>query len=73
MTDSTAAVITETIRTEAIAMTETRIEATIADRVDRQTEKSCTETAEITAEIVVTTGTEVTKGAETVIVAETRI
>ena len=61
------------IKTEAIAMTETRIEATIADRVDRQKEKNHTEMAEIIAETVVTTETEVTKGAETAIVAETRI
>ena len=74
VTDSTiVAAMTDMIRTEAIALTETRIEATIADRVDQQKEKSRTETVETIAETIVTTETEVTKGAETAIVAETRI
>ena len=73
-TDSTAAVVmTEMIRTEAIALTEARIEATIADRVDQQKEKSRTETVEIIAETIVTTETKVMKGIETAIVTETRI
>ena len=71
--NTTAVVMTEMTKTEAIALIETRIEATIADRVDQQKEKSRTETAETIAETIVTTETEVMKGAETAIEAETRI
>ena len=74
VTDSTAvAKMTEMIRTEAIAMTEIRTEVTIADRVDRQKERTRTETAETTAETAAMTETEVMRGAETAIEAETRI
>ena len=74
VTDSTtAAEMTEMIRTEAIAMTEIRTEVTIADRVDRQKERTRTETEETTAETAVMTETEVMREAETVIKAETRI
>ena len=74
VTDSTTvAAMTEMIRTEAIAMTEIRTEVTIADRVDRQKERTCTETEETTAETAVMTETEVMREAVTAIEAETRI
>ena len=53
--------------------TEIRTEVTIADRVDRQKERTRTEMEETTAETPVMTETEVMREAETVIKAETRI
>ena len=74
VTDSTiVAVMTEMIGTEATVWTETGIEVMIADKADQQKEKSRIETAETIAETIVTTETGATKGAETAIVAETRI
>ena len=74
MTDSTtAAEMTDVIRTEATAMTEIRTEVQIADRADQQKERPRTETAETIAEIVAMTETEAMKEAETAIVEETRI
>ena len=73
-TDSTTvAEMTEMIRIEAIAMTEIRTEVTIADRADRQKERTRTETTETIAETVVTTETEVMSEAETATETETRI
>ena len=74
VTDNTTVVeMIEMIRTEIVAMTGVKTKAMRADRVDRQKEKICIETAEIIAETAAMTETEVTKGTETAIEAEIRI